>query len=137
MTRFPHEHLPLVLFCPIAIFGHLSAQFALSFFVSPVERPHLERYHYHAQLLFSTLFMLVLQALRIRSAYIFAVITSFLLSGTLLPDVWGYVMPFALLTMGAVEAVTSVRLGSFYQPRTIVGKDLRLIRQRHSTSSRR
>lgn len=106
--RFPHEHLPLVLFVPAAVIGHLSIQFLLSRYVSPIERPHLEKYHYYAQLLLSTGFMLALQALRIRSAYIFAGITCFMLSGVLLPGVWGYIAPLFLLVAGSVEAVTSV-----------------------------
>lgn len=106
--RFPHEHLPLVLFVPAAVLGHLSIQFFLSRYVSPIERAHLERYHYYSQLLLSAAFMLALQALRIRSAYIFAGITSFMLSGILLPGVWGYFVPILLMVAGSVEAVTSV-----------------------------
>lgn len=98
------------MFCPAAILGHLSTQYLLARLVSPVERPHLERYHYYSQLMLSTIFMLVLQGLRIRSAYIFAGITCFMLSGVLVKGIWGYIAPLGLLVMGTVEAVTSVCL---------------------------
>jgi ABC-type transport system involved in cytochrome bd biosynthesis fused ATPase/permease subunit len=90
-------------------------QYLLAYYVSPVNRKQLEKHHYHAQMIFSTAQMLALQAFRIRSAYIFAGITSFMLTGVAVRGVVGkgvykYVLPFLLLVMGLVEAVTSVRI---------------------------
>jgi hypothetical protein len=107
--RFSHEHLPLVVYVPAGFLGHLGLQLFLSRFISPVERPHLESYHYHAQLLFSTAQMVLMQAFRIRSAYIFAGITCFMLTGTIGRGVWRYVLPLGFLAAGSVEAITSVR----------------------------
>ena len=113
MYRFSHEHLPLVLYVPAGFLGHLGLQYFLSWFISPVERKPLEKYHYHAQMIFSTAQMLALQAFRIRSAYLFAVITSIMLSGVAVrgavgKGVWKFVLPFTLLVGATVEAVTSV-----------------------------
>lgn len=82
----------------------------------------------------STIFMLVLQGLRIRSAYIFAGITCFMISGVLVKGVWGYLIPVGLLVMGTVEAVTSVCLGF---PSKILQKNILLTvcLCRRSTSS--
>jgi hypothetical protein len=68
-------------------------------------------------MIFSTAQMLGLQALRIRSAYIFAGITSIMLSGVLVrgivgKGVWKFFIPFTLLVGASVEAVTSVCLHS-------------------------
>ena len=115
INRFSHEHLPLVLYVPAGFLGHLSIQYFLARFVSPIDRKQLEKHHYHAQMIFSTAQMLALQALRIRSAYIFAAITSFMLTGVAVRGVVGkgvykYVPPTLLLVAGLVEAVTSVSL---------------------------
>lgn len=109
ITRFPHEHLPLLVYVPAGFLGHLSLQYFLSRFISPVERPHLETYHYHAQLILSTAQMILLQAFRIRSAYIFAGITCLLVTGSIGRGVWRYILPIGLLAAASVEAVTSVR----------------------------
>jgi hypothetical protein len=59
--------------------------------------------------MFSTTQMVLMQIFRIRSAYIFAGITCFMLTGVVGRGVWRYVMPLGLLAAGTVEAVTSVR----------------------------
>lgn len=113
INRFSHEHLPLLLYVPAGFLGHLGLQYFLSYFISPIDRKPLEKYHYHAQMIFSTAQMLALQAFRIRSAYIFAAITAIMLSGVAVrgaigKGVWKFVLPFTLLVGASVEAVTSV-----------------------------
>jgi hypothetical protein len=108
INRFSHEHLPLVLYVPAGFLGHLTVQYILARFISPVDRSRLEVHHYHAQLLFSTAQMLTLQAFRVRSAYIFAGITCIMLPGTIGRGVWRYFAPVSVLVAASVEAVTSV-----------------------------
>lgn len=120
---FRHEHLPLVLFAPAAYAGNLACHFAVSRFLSPIERTLLEHSHYHAQMLYAIWFMLLLQAFRIRSAYMFAILGGVLLLGVVGSEAayrggkgkigrvsWfsGYLVPLAIYVFLSVEAVTAV-----------------------------
>lgn len=119
--RFRHEHIPLLLYVPPAYLGLLSTNYFLSRFISPVDRTYLEHANVYAQLLFSAWYMLLIQAYRIRSAYAFAIVTSFQLisaswneirrmrdrsAGRVgFPSV--YVVPLAAFMVLGVEAVTA------------------------------
>ncbi|WVQ80122.1 hypothetical protein IAT38_002223 [Cryptococcus sp. DSM 104549] len=78
---FRNEHLPLLIYVPAGFIGHLTVQLLLSKTLSPTSRTQLEQTHYYLQLFYSALYMLLLQVARIRSAYLFAMITSLLLAG--------------------------------------------------------
>ncbi|WVQ99736.1 hypothetical protein IAU59_006878 [Kwoniella sp. CBS 9459] len=122
-TWFRHEHLPLLLFMPAGYIGNLTVQLLLSKLLSPTSRAQLESAHYSAQLLFAAGNMLLMQAFRIRSAYIFTFILSLLLiggigneMGTLLSGgrrkegmgiKMTYLVPMAGCVALAVEAVTT------------------------------
>ncbi|EIW65964.1 hypothetical protein TREMEDRAFT_70376 [Tremella mesenterica DSM 1558] len=119
---FRHEHLSLVLYCPIAYLGSLLCQYFLSTFLPPSQRHRMESATYHAQLVWYTTLMLLIHNLGIRSAYIF----TFLVTPQLLATSWkmfrqlinpkgarelgaigGYVLPLAVLMFLCVEAITS------------------------------
>ncbi|WVF71126.1 hypothetical protein IAT40_005923 [Kwoniella sp. CBS 6097] len=122
-TWFRHEHLPLVLFMPAGYIGNLTVQLLLSKLLSPTSRAQLESAHYSAQLLFAAGNMLLMQALRIRSAYIFSFILSLLLVGGVGNELGAlvsggrrkegmgikmtYLLPMAGCMALAVEAVTT------------------------------
>ena len=120
---FRHEHLSLLVYCPIAYAGNFATQYVLASFLDTPELPLLEHSYYYAQITFSAMMMLGLQALRIRSAYIFAVLTSFMMIGAMgneamsllkgvrykVGRVSGYILPLAGLMVLGVEAVTNVR----------------------------
>lgn len=137
---FRHEHLSLLVYCPIAYAGNFATQYVLASFLDTPELPLLEHSYYYAQITFSAMMMLGLQALRIRSAYIFAVLTSFMMIGAMgneamsllkgvrykVGRVSGYILPLAGLMVLGVEAVTNVRIHS--------SPILRFADCRHSTS---
>ncbi|WVQ77899.1 hypothetical protein IAR50_007604 [Cryptococcus sp. DSM 104548] len=118
---FTNEHLPIIIYIPTAFVFALSIHLAFSRFLSPVERTKLEVVHYSIQLLVSSWCTLVLQAARVRSAYLFASITLFLLVGGLGDGalrLWGaeregmnFKLTYFLPTVGFlaffVEAVTA------------------------------
>lgn len=122
--RFRHEHLPLILYVPPAYLGHLSTQFFLSRFLSPKDRTLLEHAHFYAQLLFAAWYMLIIQAYRIRSGYVFALVTGMLLLAASTNEIlrlgrsrgtMGFVVVYVVPLLGAmvlaVEAVTAVSKG--------------------------
>lgn len=120
---FPHEHLPLLLYVPVSYIALFSIHLMLTHFLSPVERTQLEVTHYYIQLLLSSWYMLLLQSFRVRSAYLYAMITALLLVGAVGNELgrmgrrglWEgmsfkmtYLVPSACLMALAVEAVTTV-----------------------------
>lgn len=120
---FPHEHLPLLLYVPVSYISLFSIHLMLTHFLSPVERTQLEVTHYYIQLLLSSWYMLLLQSFRVRSAYLYAMITALLLVGAVGNELgrmgrrglWEgmsfkmtYLVPSACLMALAVEAVTTV-----------------------------
>ncbi|OXG17593.1 hypothetical protein C367_05083 [Cryptococcus neoformans Ze90-1] len=119
---FPHEHLPLLLYVPVSYIALFSIHLMLTHFLSPVERTQLEVTHYYIQLLLSSWYMLLLQSFRVRSAYLYAMITALLLVGAVGNELgrmgrrglWEgmsfkmtYLVPSACLMALAVEAVTT------------------------------
>ncbi|KIR69961.1 hypothetical protein I310_06278 [Cryptococcus deuterogattii CA1014] len=78
---FRHEHLPLLLYVPVSYIALFSIHLVFTHFLSPVERTQLEVTHYYIQLLLSSWYMLLLQSFRVRSAYLYAMITALLLIG--------------------------------------------------------
>lgn len=122
LTWFSHEGLCVALYGPAAFLGHFATQYALTSFVKPTHRHYLEGAHYYAQLLSLAVNMLLLQAFRIRSAYLFAGIACTMLLGAgfaeirklsgsrshYLPFGAGYIVPLILLLGLAMEAYTTV-----------------------------
>ncbi|WWD03211.1 hypothetical protein V865_001261 [Kwoniella europaea PYCC6329] len=119
---FRHEHLPLLVYLPAGFIGHFSVQLLLSKLLSPVDRTKLESAHYTCQTLFAITLMMVLQSLKVRSAYLFSFLAALLLVGGLLDEftrliggrnVEGmkikttYLIPLIGCTTLAVEAVTT------------------------------
>ncbi|OCF60854.1 hypothetical protein L486_00497 [Kwoniella mangroviensis CBS 10435] len=119
---FRHEHLPLLVYLPAGFIGHFSVQLLLSKLLSPVDRTKLESAHYTCQTLFAITLMMVLQSLKVRSAYLFSLLAALLLAGGLLDEstrligarnVEGmkikttYLIPLVGCTTLAVEAVTT------------------------------
>ncbi|WVW84285.1 hypothetical protein I302_106316 [Kwoniella bestiolae CBS 10118] len=119
---FRHEHLPLLIYLPAGFIGHFSVQLLLSKLLSPVDRTKLESAHYTAQTLFAVALMMVLQRLKVRSAYLFSFLAALLLIGGVLDQlsrlVGGrkvegmkvkltYLVPLVGCTTLAVEAVTT------------------------------
>lgn len=93
-------------------------QYLLAGRVAVKHRHLLEHAHFYAQLVSSTLIMLLLQAVGIRSAYIYAIISGTLLVGVIGNEVtsktirtvgfgWGYLATLPLFVLVAVEAVTT------------------------------
>ncbi|WVR06737.1 hypothetical protein IAU60_003772 [Kwoniella sp. DSM 27419] len=80
---FRHEHLPLLVYAPAGYIGHFTVQLLLSKLLSPVDRSQLEKAHYSAQMVYTTVMMLVLQHFQIRSAYLFSFFTGLLLLGAM------------------------------------------------------
>lgn len=78
---------------PVGFLGYLSTQYFLS-----------GENAYNAQIVYSTILMLLLQFFRIRSAYVFALITAVLLTGVR----QRYAIPILPMIALAVEGVTSV-----------------------------
>ncbi len=122
--RFSHEGLPVALYGPASILGHLATQHALSALISPAHRIFLEHAHYYSQLVSLAAWMLILQAFRVRSAYLFAGIACTVLVGAFatearslvfggrnraLPFFTAYIVPLILLVALAMEAYTTVR----------------------------
>lgn len=124
LTWFSHEGLCVALYGPASLLGQLSAQYVLANLVKPTQRHYLEGAHYYAQLLSLAVNMLLLQAFRIRSAYLFAGIACTMLVGAAaaevrklsgsqsqyLPFVSAYIAPLILLVALAMEAYTTVGL---------------------------
>ncbi|ODO08317.1 hypothetical protein L198_00041 [Cryptococcus wingfieldii CBS 7118] len=118
---FTHEHLPTLIYIPTAFLSSLSIHLFFTHFLSPVERTKLEAVHYGVQMLWCSWMMLALQAVKVRSAYLFAGITLFLLIGALgdgAVRVWGkeregmnfkatYLLPSIGLIAFFVEAITA------------------------------
>lgn len=119
---FRHEHLPLLLYVPVSYIALFSIHLVFTHFLSPVERTQLEVTHYYIQLLLSSWYMLLLQSFRVRSAYLYAMITALLLIGAVGNELgrmgrrglWEgmsfkmtYLMPSIGLIALAVEAVTT------------------------------
>lgn len=116
--------------------GHLGLQLVLSRLLTPADRTLLEHAHYFAQLMWTTWYMLILQAYRIRSAYLFAILTGVLFLGALgheasrigkrvrhRMDLFaGYVFPLSLLVAMGVEAATTT-LDIFVPLAGRMGKD--------------
>lgn len=108
--------------------GYLSAQFGLSYVLSSPDRALLEHAHFHAQLIYPTLLMLLLQFLDLRSAYVMAFITAVQFVGALghrisgpnttrlarrlqsrgVSILWGYALPMTAMIALGIEAITSV-----------------------------
>ncbi len=100
----------------------MGTQLSLSRGASPSDRAVMEPTYLYAQLLFSTIGMLLLQSLGIRSAYLFAVLTGVSLMGLLSDEVlraltgrsarvgfwYNYAVPLALYMIVAVEGITTV-----------------------------
>lgn len=120
---FRHEHLPLLLYVPVSYIALFSIHLVFTHFLSPVERTQLEVTHYYIQLLLSSWYMLLLQSFRVRSAYLYAMITALLLIGAVGNELgrmgrrglWEgmsfkmtYLVPSIGLIALAVEAVTTV-----------------------------
>nr|KIR45346.1 hypothetical protein I312_05389 [Cryptococcus bacillisporus CA1280] len=119
---FRHEHLPLLLYVPVSYIALFSIHLVFTHFLSPVERTQLEVTHYYIQLLLSSWYMLLLQSFRVRSAYLYAMITALLLIGAVGNELgrmgrrglWEgmsfkmtYLVPSIGLIALAVEAVTT------------------------------
>lgn len=121
--RYRHEHLCLVLFVPAAYFGHLSTQVLLSRLLSLKDQQMLEHAHVYGQLIFSTGLMLFLQAVRLRTACVFAMITGVSLFAAMVNEAarFGgrsrtvgfaatYPLTMVIFIAFGVEAVTTVRV---------------------------
>ncbi|WRT66692.1 uncharacterized protein IL334_003653 [Kwoniella shivajii] len=118
---FRHEHLPLLIYIPTGFIGHFTVQLLFSKLLSPISRTQLESAHYNAQTLFSALLMLSIQAVGIKSAYIFSFFTGLLVIGSFLNEIGQlvgrktegmkikstYVIPLIVCTTFAVEAITT------------------------------
>lgn len=97
-------------------------QEALSSFLSIPDQASLEHAHFFAQPIWFAVLMLILQSLRIRSAYLFACTTAIALTVCVINETSqvlrgrkgrvgfkaGYVLGFAGFVFFAVEAVTNV-----------------------------
>lgn len=116
----------MVLYVPAGYIGNFTTQYFLSQSLSANDRTHLEHASYFTTLLYSALYMLLLQAFRIRSAYIFAIMTGLLMIGAFgnelgrvegigkrakLDVAWigGYVVPLIGFVCVGVEGVLTVR----------------------------
>ncbi|ORY22823.1 hypothetical protein BCR39DRAFT_550650 [Naematelia encephala] len=114
LAWFSHERMCLLLYIPAAYTGHLGTQLVLSRILSPADRTLSEHNHYYAQLVFSAFSMLVLQAFRVRSAYIFAVFSSVMIVGAIISAtrgktisyLAGHVVPLVVFMTLGMEAVT-------------------------------
>ncbi|BEJ13055.1 hypothetical protein CspHIS471_0302290 [Cutaneotrichosporon sp. HIS471] len=137
MGWFSHEGLPVALYGPAALLGYLATQHALAALISPARRIFLEPAHYYSQLVWLAVWMLVLQAFRVRSAYLFAGIACSTLVGAFsiearqllsggrnraLPFVTAYVVPLTLLVALSMEAYTTT-LDIFVPLTGRMGKD--------------
>ncbi|KAK8864706.1 hypothetical protein IAR55_001960 [Kwoniella newhampshirensis] len=75
---------------PLGMIGGLVSANILAGVLSAVGKgqlwPQLEQAHYYVQLVLSSLYMLLLQALRVRSAYLFAFITGMFLVGAVMNE---------------------------------------------------
>lgn len=122
LAWFSNEMLPVALYGPAAFLGHFATQYALAALVKPTQKQYLESAHYFGQLLNLAVTMLLLQAFRIRSAYLFAGIAVPMLLGAtaaqiaslvgsrrdVLPFFTSYVVPLSLAFSLAMEAYTTV-----------------------------
>ncbi|WWC69875.1 uncharacterized protein I206_103818 [Kwoniella pini CBS 10737] len=120
---FRHEHLPLLIYGPAGFIGIFLTQLLLSKVLSPISRSQLESTYYNSQTLFLITLMMLLQIANIRSAYLFAVLSSFLVIGNISNEILKltgigkkvegmnikstYLIPLAGCTAIAVEAVTT------------------------------
>ena len=130
--RFKHEHLCLAIYAPATLLGESglhaladfigisASQFLLAKWLSPLDRPKLERATYYSQMLWYAWAMLALQTVHIRSAYLFAVLLGVLLIGAtgnaLAGDrnksrmdlTWSYGTTLPVFMFLGVEAITTV-----------------------------
>lgn len=118
---FSHEGLAVALYFPAGLWGYCFTQFGLDTFVPPEEADYLQTAHYYAQLLALTAYMLILQALRVRSAYLFAGLSCILLLGATATEAYkyfggrsvrtsfaiAYIVPLSLLVILGMEAFTT------------------------------
>lgn len=135
MTWFSHEGYCVALYGPAAMIGHLGTQHFLGGLLSPLKRESFETAQYYGQLLFLTICSLLVQSMRVRSAYLFAGLASVLLLGAVggevtslvtgrkgIPFLGSYILPLTLLMALALEAYTSV-LDIFVPLTGRMGKD--------------
>ncbi|KAL7420634.1 hypothetical protein Q5752_004585 [Cryptotrichosporon argae] len=118
MTWFSHEGLPILLYGPPALIGYLTTQLLLSRLLTPAQRRHLERAHYLSQALIFSFYMILLQLVGVRSAYLMALLAGIMAAGAVggmvarlvgLESVafgWQYVLATASVITLGVEAFT-------------------------------
>jgi hypothetical protein len=109
-----------VLYVPAGFIGLLAAQYLLSSLVSTPNRIYLEHSYQLASLVYSAFQMLIGQTFKIRSSYIFAIITVVSLQGIFLSGVLrrdrsnkvglksAYMFPLVMFIILGVEAITNV-----------------------------
>ncbi|WWC62230.1 uncharacterized protein I303_104826 [Kwoniella dejecticola CBS 10117] len=120
---FRHEHLPLLIYVPAGYIGTFLTQLLLSKVLSPISRSQLESTYYSAQTLFLASLMILLQIANIRSAYLFAFLSTLLVFGSFSNEVLRmlgigskvegmnikstYLIPLVGFAALAVEAITT------------------------------
>jgi hypothetical protein len=101
--------------------GNLGTAYALGSFIAPTRRVIMEKAHYYGQLIYLSIFALIMQSFRIRSAYLFTSLAVVQLMGAIaaefakiatgrpgLPFFISYVVPLGIFMALALEAYTTV-----------------------------